>query len=203
MYPVYGITRGLPINTSTKLNKLSKIILKLTPREMAIDTLKKNTILDVSKWRILKHLILDLLEKTLHACHAPPFDRVSAIACRFGERDPNQFKLANDFCIEQITNVTTHVAVTFRTDEDRIHLFWSRDRIQKLIDFRGTLNPALFFRDCCNVQTNLDGRSLDISEELKNVCKFPENMFFFAILCRFTTYALRHKAYCFRYYWNM
>lgn len=179
MYPVYGITRGLPINTSTKLNKLSKIILKLTPREMAIDTLKKNTILDVSKWRILKHLILDLLEKTLHACHAPPFHRVSAIACRFGERDPNQFKLANDFCIEQITNVTTHVAVTFRTDEDRIHLFWSRDRIQKLIDFRGTLNPALFFRDCCNVQTNLDGRSLDISEELKNVCKFPENMFFF------------------------
>lgn len=148
---------------------------------MAIDTLKKNTIFDVFKWRILKkdqHLILNMLEKTLHACHAPPFHRVSVIAFRFGERDPNQFKLANDFCIEQITNVTTHVAVTFRTDEDRINLFWSRDGIQKLIGFRGTLNPALSFRDCCNFQTNLDGRSLDISEELKNVCKFPKNIRF-------------------------
>lgn len=147
MYQLYGITRSLPINNSTKLNQLSKVILRLTLREMAIDTLKKNTILDVSKWRILKHLILDMLEKTLHACHAPPFHRVSVIAFRFGERDPNQFKLANDFCIEQITNVTTHVAVTFRTDEDRIHLFWSRDGIQKLIDFRGKLNPEMSFRD--------------------------------------------------------
>lgn len=112
-------------------NKIKSILqnnlLKLTPREMALDTLKKNIILDVSKWRILKkdqHLIPDMLEKTSHASHAPPFHCVSVIAFRFEERDPNQFKLANDFCIEQIKNITTHVAVTFRTDEDRIHLFW-------------------------------------------------------------------------------
>lgn len=108
-------------------------LLKLTPREMAIDTLKKNTILDVSKWRILKkdqHLILNMLERILHACHAPPFHRVSVIAFRFGERDQNQFKHANYFCIDQITNVTTHVAVIFRTDENRINLFRSRDGIQ-------------------------------------------------------------------------
>lgn len=64
----------------------------------------------------------------------------------------------------------------FKSIDKKIHLFWSRDGIQELIGFCGSLLPARFFRDICNFQTNLDGCLTDISDELKNLCMHPSNL---------------------------
>lgn len=121
---------------------------------------------------------MTILNKALNACQAPPHHRISIIASRFGERDSVQFQLANDFCIGLVLSLTTNIAVTFKSIDKKIHLFWSRDGIQELIGFCGSLLPALFFRDICNFQTNLDGCPTDISDELKNLCMHPSNLRF-------------------------
>lgn len=156
-------------------------LLKLSPKELCKDTFKKNSIFDVSKWRVLakdQSFVMAILDKTLIACQAPPHHRISIVAFRFGERDSVQIQLATDFCLELVTSLTTHIAVTFKSIDDKIHFFWSRDGIQKLVGFRGSLLPVLSFRDCCNFQTNLDGRPNDISDELRNVCMHPNNLRF-------------------------
>lgn len=121
---------------------------------------------------------MTILNKALNACQAPPHHRISIIASRFGERDSVQFQLANDFCIGLVLSLTTNIAVTFKSIDKKIHLFWSRDGIQELIGFCGSLLPARFFRDICNFQTNLDGCPTDISDELKNLCIHPSNLRF-------------------------
>lgn len=51
------------------------LLLKLSPKEMGRDTLKKNSIFNVSKWRILakdQTFVMTILNKALNACQAPP-----------------------------------------------------------------------------------------------------------------------------------
>lgn len=156
-------------------------LLKLTPRQKTKDTFKKNSLFNVSKWRILlkdQSFIMGLLDETLSAIPAPRHYCSSIFAFRFGERDEQTVDVEKDFHIDLVSELTTHIAITFKSASENMHLFWAREGIQRLVGFRGSLCPSMSFRECCNFQTNLDGRAIDIGIQLKNICKFPDNLRF-------------------------
>ena len=162
-------------------SKFKESLLNLPPRELCRDSMKKNSLFNVSTWRILSKdqtFILNILDEALRSCNLPRFHIVLPIAFRFGERYESSMNIDSEFDVNQISALSTHVAVTYSSTEGDFHLFWSRDGIQQVVGNRGTLNPALSFRECCNFQTNLDGRPIDISGDLKNICRNPESIHF-------------------------
>lgn len=90
--------------------------------------------------------IMGLLDETLSAITVPSHHRISIIAFRFGERDEQEVDVAKDFHIDLISVFTTHIAITLKSAYENMHLFWSRDGIQRLVGFHGTLTPSMSFR---------------------------------------------------------
>lgn len=49
-------------------------------------------------------------------------------------------------------------------------ILWSRVGLQSVTVTRGTMLPCLSFFEACNWQSNLDGRPLDVTTSLTNLC---------------------------------
>lgn len=55
---------------------------------------------------------------------------------------------------------------------------WSSSGIQEVVGNRGVLRTCLSFADCGAFQSNLDGRPLDVKDDLRNVALHPHNVRF-------------------------
>lgn len=159
--------------------KLANNCKSLPEIDITRNTFKKNSILDIRSWHVLpddREFILNLLYHTERSLPREQNFEFIIIAHRFGDRNSNninitEFNTAN-------ASTTIHAAVTFSSTILNQNLFWSRSGLQDIIGERGSLYSSLSFRSCCNFQTNLDGRSIDISRDLRQVCIFPERLRF-------------------------
>ena len=59
-----------------------------------------------------------------------------------------------------------------------MELMWSRAGIQDIVGERGVLHSCLSFRDCVCCQSNLDGKLMDISPNLRQIVKQPDRLRF-------------------------
>ena len=157
-------------------SKFTELLLGLPTADSCLDTIKKNKLYDVSSWRVLRkdqRIILQVLDSAFYDSPIPSDHRLVFLAYRFGERETSEINLASSFDTRHISNMSVHAAVSFLSEDDNCHLFWSRVGLQDVIGHRGMLKPALSMHECCNFQSNLDGAQIDIGEHLRNVCKYP------------------------------
>jgi hypothetical protein len=84
----------------------------------------------------------------------------------------------SDFYTQSILRTTVHVAGNILSDSEEIDLFWSTAGLEQVIGHRGTLTTCLSFRDCANYQSNLDGRAMDVTNGLRTICRFPQDVQF-------------------------
>ena len=86
---------------------------------------------------------------------------------RFGEKNTGGVSLS-EFEEVGVSRVTVHSAINLESDV--MELFWSTSGIHEVVGRRGMLYTCASFTDCGNYRSNLDGRVLDISKELRSVC---------------------------------
>lgn len=77
-----------------------------------------------------------------------------------------------------VSRVCVHAGVSVEGILEDDILLWSRMGIKSLIGKRGSFTTACSFYECANFQSNLDGKALDISGELRRVCVFAEKVHF-------------------------
>ncbi|KAK6174073.1 hypothetical protein SNE40_017418 [Patella caerulea] len=141
-----------------------------------VNTLKKNSLATMTQLHITpdeQNDVLDILDEALRSVRLPEGFELYLYAFKFGERKTGTYDLRGIFDISFIRTQTIHVAATFSLCYD-LGILWSRDGIQRLVGNRGCLLSALTFKEAANFQTNLDGRSLDVSPVLRNLVCLPD-----------------------------
>ena len=141
-------------------------------------TLAKNDMNDVRKLFVLpddSSLILNEFQKSIEEAEIDNHFEIISFCFRFGDKATDGVSL-NHFKREHIKRVTIHCAVDISSDE--IELMWSRAGVQEIVGERGVLNSCLSFRDCVCYQSNLDGRLMDISPELRQIVQQPDKLRF-------------------------
>ncbi|KAH3859574.1 hypothetical protein DPMN_102391 [Dreissena polymorpha] len=114
-----------------------------------------------------KECIMSILQNAIDETRLPDeFERLQ-FCFRFGEKCTNGIKL-DAFDLSEIIRVTVHSAIDIRSDV--FDLMWSMTGLQKVVGSKGVLSTCLSFRDCGNFQSNLDGKLMDISKDLRDIC---------------------------------
>lgn len=144
-------------------------------------TINKNVLNDLRKLRILpddQMLIMECLDRSFAQTELPEDLFLQIFAFRFGERCSFLYNLDDDFDRNTLKEISVHCGVNISCKYPEIHLFWSREGLQSLVGNRGQIKNVFSFRDCCTFQSNLDGRAIDISDTLRNICIEPEGVTF-------------------------
>lgn len=156
-------------------NHFSACIKSLPPADISRGTFKKNSIINVRRWRVLpddRQLVLELLDEALQLTpHGEEFE-VSILAFQLGQHDTSDEIIVEAFDVKKAT-ISIHAAITISSNFFDQHLLWSRFGLQEIVGDRGTFTTALTLSSCANFQTNLDGRLIDITPELRQICKTP------------------------------
>lgn len=153
----------------------STCIQSLPPADISRGTFKKNSIINIRKWRVLQDdrvLVLHLLDEALQKTpHGEEFE-ATILAFQLGQHDTSDEIVVNAFDVNKAT-ISIHAAITISSKLFDQHLLWSRFGLQEVVGERGTFTTALTLSSCANFQTNLDGRVIDITQELRKICKTP------------------------------
>ena len=116
--------------------------------------------------------VLELLDEALQLTpHGEEFE-VSILAFQLGQHDTSDEIIVEAFDVKKAT-ISIHAAITISSNFFDRHLVWSRFGLQEIVGERGTFTTALTLSSCANFQTNLDGRLIDITPELRQICKTP------------------------------
>ena len=154
---------------------------------VAKNTLAKNNLFDIKKLRVLpddQEDILRVLDDALDAMDIATTEVEKIIfSFRFGDRckTPLNLPIARQASVKKIT---THIAVSVSAKaptpkvEYPIELFWSKQGLEAIVGGRGNLITAYSFSECGNYQSNLDGKLLRISPDLRSVCTHQEGFQF-------------------------
>lgn len=159
-------------------SKLQKKLLAYVLQKKALKTLSKNDLNEIGKITVLpddRQTILLALQGVLDSFENSEFELI-CFCFRFGEKMSNGLSL-KEFGRDNIRKLTVHSAVNISSELD-IDLFWSMGGLQSIVGSRGVLSTCLSFKDCGNFQSNLDGRLLDISHELRSICRQPDKLRF-------------------------
>lgn len=143
---------------------------KLCLGEQATRTLMKNDLNCIDRLVVLPNdcsTILQTLQKSIEECPVMGGFRAVIFCFRFGEKNTGGVSLS-EFEEVDVSRVTVHSAINLESNE--MELFWSTSGIQEVVGRRGMLYTCASFTDCGNYRSNLDGRALDISKELRSVC---------------------------------
>ncbi|KAK6177833.1 hypothetical protein SNE40_005188 [Patella caerulea] len=144
------------------------------------NTLKKNSLATMTKLHIApddQNEVFDILDDALRCVRPPNGFELYLYVFKFGERKSGTYDLGRIFDMSLIRSQTLHVAATFALCYD-LGMLWSRDGIQRLVGSRGCLLSVLSFKEAGNFQTNLDGRSLDVSPVARNLVCLPDEIRF-------------------------
>ena len=143
-------------------------------------TIDKNNINDVSQIFILPGdcaSVLEMFQESIDAVVTPQGFREVLFSFRFGEKSQKRVYLPIRDS-DAVSKVCVHVGVSIEPCDDSKSLFWSRTGLETVTGKRGTLTTACALYECANYQSNLDGRALDVSRELRGVSVFPEKVQF-------------------------
>lgn len=113
---------------------------------------------------LVLHLLDEALQKTPHG---EEFE-ATILAFQLGQHDTSDEIVVNAFDVNKAT-ISIHAAITISSKLFNQHLLWSRFGLQEVVGERGTFTTALTLSSCANFQTNLDGRVIDITQELRNI----------------------------------
>ncbi|WAR18178.1 hypothetical protein MAR_000016 [Mya arenaria] len=155
--------------TSVK-NSFQRKLQNLCLAEVATRTLMKNDLNCIDSLVVLPDdcsTILETLQESIEESNVLCGFRALIFCFRFGEKNTGGVSL-RDFEEADVSLVTVHSAMNLLSDE--MELFWSACGIQAVVGSRGMLYTCASFTDCVNYRSNLDGRALDISGELRSVC---------------------------------
>ncbi|CAG2198332.1 unnamed protein product [Mytilus edulis] len=159
--------------------QLSCVIKRLDGENISRNTFKKNVISDIRKLYVLpddRQFILQIMDLALSQIEEVSNFEPVLIAFKFGDRDRcDRIDLKNVF---EAARVTVHVALTISSPILNQSLFWSRFGIQDLVGERGNIVSALSISSCANFQSNLDGRGMDITADLRKILLFPNSLTF-------------------------
>jgi hypothetical protein len=147
-------------------------------RGTASRTLMKNDINNIEKMFVLpddSKCILGILQNSIDECDIHGDFQAVLFCFRFGEKMSGGVSL-RQFQRSEISRCTVHCAIDISSDD--MELFWSRDGIQSVVGVRGVLSTCASFSDCANYQSNLDGRAMDISSELRKICYHSDKLLF-------------------------
>lgn len=129
-------------------------------------SLLKNDINDIGTFSLLpddQEKILEIFQIALDQTLLDDNFEVIIFSFRFGEKSRRGIDL-KPFDLKEVARVTVHAAIDISLED--MDLMWSMSGLQQVVGQRGTLCNALSFRDCGNYQSNVDGRSMDITAEL-------------------------------------
>lgn len=163
--------------------------MSLALRGEARRTLEKNDINDVRKMFILPddcYAIVDVLQTSLNQLTQTGLLRPVIFCFRFGEKMTCGLSLS-DFNTQFTLRKTIHVAANILSDCEEVDLLWSTAGVLQIIGHRGTLCTCLFFKDCANYQSNLDGRPLDIKTCSRTIVVFHTKCSLFNFTLTFHT----------------
>ena len=141
-------------------------------------TLAKNDLNDVRKIFVLpddSSVILNEFQKSIDEAEIDRNFEVINFCFRFGDKATGGVSLTN-FKTELIEKMTIHCAVDISSDE--MELMWSRAGVQDIVGERGVLHSCLSFRDCVCYQSNIDGKLMDISPNLRQIVQQPDRFRF-------------------------
>lgn len=142
----------------------------ITVRTKVLRTLTKNDMNDVRNFSVLPNdqaCILKTLQEAIDDCSIPEDFEIIQFCFRFGEKSREGIKL-DAFELTEIKRATVHSAIDICSEE--FDLMWSMTGLQQIVGTKGMLSTCLSFRDCGNFQSNLDGKPLDISKDLRSIC---------------------------------
>lgn len=145
---------------------------ELGRRDMARDSVQKNSLANPSKFNLLaqdQKFVLGLLDEVVQAVDDHPHVRFLLSLSMFGQKSPGTLDLGALVDVDNITCASVHVACTLLPTDSRLQVMWSRVGLENLVGERGTLYPCLGMSECSNFQSNLDGRTMDVSRPLMDV----------------------------------
>lgn len=160
--------------------QVSSVISNLDQNNLSRNTFKKNTIFDIRRLHVLpddREFVLQVLDTALLNLNPVIGFEPIIIACKFGDRDHSK-ELPLEAFDTSNAKVSVHIALTISSPILNQNLFWSRFGIQEMVGNRGTLLTALSISSCANYQSNLDGRLIDISAELRKIIYHSEELRF-------------------------
>jgi hypothetical protein len=112
--------------------------------------------------------------------------RVFPLLCKYGQKEQESIELDKLVLMAaEGVRVLLHPAITIKArdnEEQRmsnVSLLWSRAGLRDIIGSRGTLYSVLSLAGACNYQSNLDGRPLTVSPNLKRVFSTMESQVVF------------------------
>lgn len=144
-------------------------------------TLQKNRLYDPSIWNILsqdQHFFFTLLDQVLEQTPCPTGMKPTVILTKFGQKLQDILVLQDFVNLHHVLRASVHSACEVSSSNESVNLFWSRLGIQEVVGYRGNTHTALSIRETLNFQSNLDGRGMDVSPELMNICKYPQKSTF-------------------------
>ena len=153
----------------------------LAPCEMGRPSIQKNSLHDTSHMNILSQdhvFIMNMLDQALGKTICPSDTKVLIMASKFGQKEKTALIIPELFHHDLVKHVTVHSAVTLDASAYSTHLFWARQGIQEIVGDRGVVFCCLSLAEAANFQTNLDGRLMDVSAELRQTAKFPTQVTF-------------------------
>ncbi|CAC5393037.1 thiG [Mytilus coruscus] len=142
----------------------------------ARNTLMKVDLNSVKHWTVMPDEcmdVLNLLQVAVDEVTLPDGLTPIIFAFRFGERTKHDISLTG---FNMIRKTTVHVGVTISSND--LQILWARHGIQQVTGDRGTLYSCYTFSDIVNFQSNTDGRNIDVSADVLNVCTIPNQVHF-------------------------
>ncbi|XP_076089674.1 uncharacterized protein LOC143060243 [Mytilus galloprovincialis] len=142
----------------------------------ARNTLMKVDLHSVKHWTVMPDECMDvlkLLQVAVDEVTLPDGLIPIIFAFRFGERTKHDISLTG---FNMIRKTTVHVGVTISSND--LQLLWARHGIQQVTGDRGTMYSCCSFSDIVNFQSNTDGRNIDVSADVLNVCTIPNQVQF-------------------------
>ena len=117
--------------------------------------------------------ILDILDQAIQRTEKRPGLETVITLHKVRKKDPGTLILGDIVNRDNVQRMSIHSACEIHTAEEDSLLFWAKYGVLQVIGSRGNAYTPLTLVEACNFQTNLDGRPMDISEELRAVCCFP------------------------------
>lgn len=184
------VLRTLSLKTMYEVKAETQRIMRyVRGKHFADNTLVKNNLNDLSTITILPDDQLPVMmafEAALEKSSCFSGFRPMLITFRFGDKCHTGLELpiAINETVERVSvHVGLEVGASFPKYEylnepssSMWNLLWSRDGVHQVVGNRGYVWKAFSFSECVNYQSNLDGRRMDIINELRAVCIMPERM---------------------------
>ena len=150
-----------------------KVMGSISMQEMRRATYRKNVVSDLSFWDICtddRMWVLGKLDIALAMTERTAGFEAEIFCRRFGQKEMTPVSLSE--VVADMTDVrlmSVHAAVSMDLSYGGMHCMFSRQGVQQLIGSRWRLFPVLSFSVATNFQTNLDGRGIDIKDDLRAV----------------------------------